>query len=478
MPSPSATSSRRPPAPSRTRRIAKRSPRARRACLLIVGAPGDSAARGPRAGRSRHCSRRGQERKVGSVACRWSVEVPRSPTLTVSAALQRGVRRVIRPEPGPRSRSARSGDSLRSSEAMWLVRFARAGSTLLCAVLFSAVAPLRASPSQEEGPPAADALSPADSPLVVIPRCRAVRAVFSPPAGGTQLRTFQVADPCLVPSPGVRDRRRRHPGSRAVPRCVRDHRGHLRCLEATTRPRDERKSRAPRLKSLLALAPGGTLTVEGAGGSSTLTIDVRGFSSSPCRRWPDGALVRHLNGLQGDVLIVAGVGIEITTRPDPEDTIILTATGTPGPPGPPGPEGPEGPQGLPGPQGPQGVAGPKGDKGDAGSVGATGPQGDRAAGSTGPQGSQVPLGRRATRVRRGRRVRRVQPAPRFHRTRGPRGRNGSSRQSRSDGRDGSSGRDRACRRRWSPGRSRTCRICRTDWASGSTGRPGRPRCHR
>src|SRR4029450_8646771 len=120
--------------------------------------------------------------------------------------------------------------------------------------------------------------------------------------------------------------------------------------------------RSAAAQATLALAPGGTLRVEATGGLLTLTIDVRGFLLRPVARAADGALVRSLNGLQGELLIVGGTGIDISAQPD-LSTIIVSGAGTPGPAG---PQGPPGPQGPAGPVGPQGAAGPQGDPGAVG----------------------------------------------------------------------------------------------------------------
>src|SRR4029453_2020921 len=299
---------------------------------------------------------------------------------------------------------------------MRLVRLVTArGTSLVCAVLLSATPSLLAA---EEEPSTAEELSPSDSPLVAIPRCRARKTVLTPPVGGTESRTFKIVTPCHLPQ-----------STWGVLADLTLEAGPLEGGAVTiagpfqaSGPQAALVANATRsvaTQQILALGPGGTLRVEAVGGVQTFTIDVRGYLLRPVPLFADGAMVRSLNDLQGQLLLLGGEGIEVSTPPGHDDIVInntgvlalnalqgplellggegiqvsstpsldgimISNTGVPGPPGPEGPPGREGPQGPVGARGPQGLPGPEG---DPGAVGATGPQG-----SPGPQGAAGPAG--------------------------------------------------------------------------------------
>jgi Collagen triple helix repeat (20 copies) len=151
---------------------------------------------------------------------------------------------------------------------------------------------------------------------------------------------------------------------------------------------------------VLPLGAGGTIVVQvnqGAG-SVDFVVDVFGYYS------PLG-IVNHVNGLTGDVTLVAGANVSITPS---ANTLTIAAAGATGPAGPQGPAGaagatgplgpigltaatgplgPMGPAGLTGPQGPAGATGAKGATGSLGPIGLTG-----ATGATGPIGPAGPIG--------------------------------------------------------------------------------------
>ena len=150
----------------------------------------------------------------------------------------------------------------------------------------------------------------------------------------------------------------------------------------------------------LTLVAGPNVTI--TPGSNTITIAAPGAVGPTGPRGPagpQGSPGLTLNGLSGDVTLLAGQNITITPTHSllsgGFDVITIAASGAVGPTGPQGPSGatgPEGPAGATGPQGPTGTRGPTGPKGDTGSTGATGPSGPKGdtglTGATGPSGPQ------------------------------------------------------------------------------------------
>lgn len=279
---------------------------------------------------------------------------------------------------------------------------------LLALVFLSTIPIARAAESET----AAAASLPADSPLVAVPRCRAVKALLLPPADGESRDAFSLAGRCGVPvrtwgiladvtvSAGPEDAAVFVQGQTpdAVPQLA---------LVAAA-------GRSASAEAILRLAPDGKLLLAAAGGPVNVAVDVHGFFFQPVLTLSDnGNLVRSLNSLQHDVFIVAGTGVEVSTD-EAQNSIIVSATGGGGPPGPQGPPGPPGPQGDPGeagpagsqgpagpqgatgpvgPAGPPGPAGPKGESGDSGLTGSTGPPGPPGAqGAAGPAGPPGPAG--------------------------------------------------------------------------------------
>jgi hypothetical protein len=111
-------------------------------------------------------------------------------------------------------------------------------------------------------------------------------------------------------------------------------------------------------------ADGGISIAFGVSGGDVV-LDTNGYYS------PLG-VVNSLNGLTGDLTLVAGANIAITPG---AGTLSIDATGVTGAQGPTGPAGPTGSQGPAGATGPQGLPGPTGPQGPAGATGATGPAG-------------------------------------------------------------------------------------------------------
>lgn len=265
--------------------------------------------------------------------------------------------------------------------------------------------------------------APADSPLVGISRCRAAKVTLSPPPGGVSRRVLAVERACGLPAKtwGVLAEVTLEAEEDAAVVVQGATAGAKPQLALVTIP-----GRKASVEEILALSPEGTLTIEATGGPMTVTLDVHGFFPLPVLTASDSSnLVRSLNELSGEIHLVAGEGIEVTTD-EIRSEIEISATGEGGIPGPPGPPGPQGPQGdkgdagevgapgepgLPGEPGPAGVQGPQGDagapgpQGDPGPAGAQGPKGDKgdtgevgaagaagAAGAPGPQGDPGPAG--------------------------------------------------------------------------------------
>ena len=103
--------------------------------------------------------------------------------------------------------------------------------------------------------------------------------------------------------------------------------------------------------------------------AATIAIGVGGEVSVYCRTATDmivdvtgyfeGPVVSTVNGLSGDVSLVAGTNVTVS---ESGSTVTISATTEPGPEGPEGPMGPAGPAGSPGVEGPAGAAGPQGSR--------------------------------------------------------------------------------------------------------------------
>lgn len=115
--------------------------------------------------------------------------------------------------------------------------------------------------------------------------------------------------------------------------------------------------------SVVAIGDAGAITVEVAGSQADLIIDVNGYYGGP--------LVTSVNGMSGNLTVVAGENVTVTQT---NGTLTLSAL--------PGPTGPQGPMGPAGPRGAVGSVGAQGTAGATGSIGATG--------AAGPQGQQGP----------------------------------------------------------------------------------------
>jgi hypothetical protein len=140
--------------------------------------------------------------------------------------------------------------------------------------------------------------------------------------------------------------------------------------------------------AVIPLGDNGGITVVAGVASTQFFMDVNGY-------YAPQAMVTSLNGISGDVTLVAGSNVSLTAGAG-AITISSTATGVQGPVGPQGPTGAQGPQGLQGPTGATGAIGPQGPQGlqgVTGSVGAVGPAGAVGPqGQTGATGSQGPVG--------------------------------------------------------------------------------------
>jgi hypothetical protein len=129
--------------------------------------------------------------------------------------------------------------------------------------------------------------------------------------------------------------------------------------------------------AIITLGTDGWFTASVYGGSTHLLLDVNGY-------YVPQVAVSSLNGLSGDVNLMAGRNIELVPG---RTGILINSTVEQGPAGPQGEVGPAGPQGEEGPAGPQGEVGPTGPQGE---TGAAGPQGE--VGPAGPQGVAGPAG--------------------------------------------------------------------------------------
>jgi len=121
-------------------------------------------------------------------------------------------------------------------------------------------------------------------------------------------------------------------------------------------------------------AAGGISVAFGVSGGD-LILDTNGYYS------PLG-VVNSLNGQAGDLTILAGNNVTLTTG---TGTLSISAANGTGPQGPAGAAGPQGPAGATGATGPVGPSGATGAAGATGSQGVAGPQG--LPGATGPQGA-------------------------------------------------------------------------------------------
>jgi hypothetical protein len=129
--------------------------------------------------------------------------------------------------------------------------------------------------------------------------------------------------------------------------------------------------------AVITLGATGAITVVSNVSGTDFFLDINGY-------YEPQVAVTSVNGLTGDVDLVAGSNVTITPT---GNTLVIAASGDPGPVG---PQGPTGPQGAIGPQGPEGVQGPAGATGSDGPAGPAGPQG--APGPQGLQGIQGPAG--------------------------------------------------------------------------------------
>jgi collagen type VII alpha len=126
--------------------------------------------------------------------------------------------------------------------------------------------------------------------------------------------------------------------------------------------------------AVIPLATDGSITVIAGVASTEFFLDVDGYYVPTLE-------VSSLNGLSGDVTLVAGANVTLTPS---ASSITIASTGTLGPTGPIGPTGPAGTPGLTGPTGPTGLPGTPGLTGATGATGVTG--------STGPTGAIGPTG--------------------------------------------------------------------------------------
>ena len=137
--------------------------------------------------------------------------------------------------------------------------------------------------------------------------------------------------------------------------------------------------------AVITLGEDGGLTILAAVGSTDFVMDINGYYRQ--------SGVTSLNGLMGNLDVIAGDNVSVSTS---GNSIVINASTEPGPPGPTGPAGPAGPtgpQGDVGAAGPAGPTGPAGAQGDAGPVGPQGPAGAQGdTGAAGPAGPQGPAG--------------------------------------------------------------------------------------
>ncbi len=179
--------------------------------------------------------------------------------------------------------------------------------SLLALVLLSTIPIVRAAEDET-----AVAASPTDSPLVVIPRCRAVKALLLPPANGESRDVFSIAGRCGVPvrtwgilanisvTAGPED------ATVVIQGLTPDAESQLALVAAA--------DRSASVEAILALTPNGRLSLAATGGPVNVTIDVQGFFfGSVISLRDNGNVVRSVNSLQSDVFIVAGEGIEVNT---------------------------------------------------------------------------------------------------------------------------------------------------------------------
>ncbi len=129
--------------------------------------------------------------------------------------------------------------------------------------------------------------------------------------------------------------------------------------------------------AVVPLSVSGGISVAFGVSGGDLVLDTNGYYS------PLG-VVNSLNGLGGDVTLVAGSGISVTPGSGSVRIDSTVAQGPAGPTGPTGPQGATGPAGSPGAVGATGPAGAAGATGASGAAGATG-----ATGATGPAGADA-----------------------------------------------------------------------------------------
>ena len=107
----------------------------------------------------------------------------------------------------------------------------------------------------------------------------------------------------------------------------------------------------------IAIGAGGGVSVY-CRTATDLIVDVTGYFEGP--------VVSTVNGLSGDVSLVAGTNVTVSENGSTLTISATTATGPEGPVGPRVPTGDTGPAGPTGPTGPQGSQGPAGPAGSAG----------------------------------------------------------------------------------------------------------------
>jgi len=154
----------------------------------------------------------------------------------------------------------------------------------------------------------------------------------------------------------------------------------------------ERSGQTIANSAVFPLGDNGGLTVVAGVASTHFFLDVNGYFAESV---PEET-VKSLNGLTGDLELVAGANVTLTPS---GNTLVIDSLATPGPQGLQGAQGIQGPQGDPGATGATGSQGPQGDPGPTGPTGPQGLQGIQgvagptgATGETGATGAQGPQG--------------------------------------------------------------------------------------